>query len=461
MRQLADSVLANEVPDNTNCVTMEKGQIAISHKNELAENLVLREKIFLVDKQADDKTRQLYCYLVAMGQSSRVMYGHQNDLWHKAGSKSLSFSDTKDVVGDYPAVLGMDVLSLLGNEFSAERYNKDYAGKQDISDERIDIEKLGVAYANVLAGAKITNYAMRSGCIVSLSAHMPNFTQVEEIDEGKNYPQAYARYEFAPYTPNVLEGNVVRSILKGGEYHSRFLAYLDVIADFAKLLDGPIMFRPFHENTGSWFWWGEAHCTPEEFKELFQFTVCYLKDTKQVHNLLYVYSPGSEPKTIEEFEIRYPGDDYVDMVGFDMYDWQVDLDREEEFWTGFQAQIALLENFSQKHDKLMAVTETGLATPKPDEGDKMTAVHRTGNKNKNWYINVLDAVAKSNASYFLLWANFGKHSSFYSPYVDLIGEKQEVYGHELLDAFINYYNDKRSIFANMHQSVVQTFLYEK
>ena len=48
----------------------------------------------------------------------------------------------------------------------------------------------------------------------------------------------------------------MNQILPGGKYNEIFNAYLDMIADFAGRVDGPVMFRPFHEATGSWFWWG-------------------------------------------------------------------------------------------------------------------------------------------------------------------------------------------------------------
>ncbi|MCE6997947.1 glycoside hydrolase family 26 protein [Saccharothrix sp. S26] len=54
----------------------------------------------------------------------------------------------------------------------------------------------------------------------------------------------------------------------------------------------PNIYRPFHENSGSWFRWGAAHASPAEYVELFRYTVEYLRDVKGVHNFLYAYSPG-------------------------------------------------------------------------------------------------------------------------------------------------------------------------
>ncbi len=75
----------------------------------------------------------------------------------------------------------------------------------------------------------------------------------------------------------------------------------------------------YHEHTGAWFWWGGSEqCTPEEYKQLWTMTVDHLRNKKNVHNLLYAYSP-SETKDETEFLERYPGDEYVDIVGYDCY----------------------------------------------------------------------------------------------------------------------------------------------
>jgi mannan endo-1,4-beta-mannosidase len=461
------------LPNNSNRIRLEDDALVITRADGEAKTLPLRKDFSLVDDRADGSARRLYQYMEAMGRSGCVMYGHQNDLWDKAGARELSFSDTKDAVGEYPGVVGMDALALVGNEFDAELYNARYAGRDGVAPEPVDIASLGTAYADVVAAAKLINHVMGTGAVVTMSAHMPNFTKTAAIESsfgsadaqerkkrilaGGGRPQAYARYDFFDYTPNVVEGNVVTEIMPGGSANEVYRAYLDMIADFAKLLDGAIMFRPFHENTGSWFWWGEDHCTPEQFRELYRYTVRYLRDEKDVHNLLYVYSPGSEPRSPEEFEIRYPGDDYVDMVGFDMYDRLTEHGESGRFFRDFKKQIGILGDVARRHDKLMAVTETGLSVLKPDEGHEATALHDSGNKNRRWYMDVLDAVAGTGASYFLLWANFSKRNSYYTPYVDEIDAEGRPSGHELLDEYIRYYNDPRSVFSGMQREAVCTF----
>lgn len=468
-----DSVRATLRPHNEKYITLGE-ELVIRN---VMENGVMQEEhircndaLHPADPQAEDSTREMFRYFEALGRSSSVLYGHQNDLWDKAGDRTRSFSDTMDAVGDYPALLGMDTLSLAHNEFSAKRYNTEYVGHHGFSEEAVDIASLGTAYGDVVAAARLTNFMKRQGMVISLSAHMPNFVAVRTWDEvaasdgdGElpliqgtvSEGKAYARYDFTHYTPNDCSVPCVREILPGGSHHAVYRAYLEMVADYLELVEGPLFFRPFHENTGSWFWWGEAHCTPEEFKALYRYTIDYLRGERSIHRLLTVYSPGSEPASVEDFAVRYPGDDYVDMVGVDMYDRATDYGNGEQFLEHLARQLDILERFSGRHGKLMALTEVGLATNAPDEGDTSTAVHRVGNRNPDWYEDILNVTAASSASYLLLWANFGKYNGFYAPYVDDICEDGTRMGQELLDGFIAYYNDERSVFAGAQKAWIE------
>ena len=61
---------------------------------------------------------------------------------------------------------------------------------------------------------------------------------------------------------------------------------------------------------------------------------------------------------------------------------------------------------------------------------------------------LLDQISEDGGiSYFLVWANFSENGSFYLPYVVEKKENGILYGHEMLDEFIRFYNDGRSVFA--------------
>ena len=422
--------IAISVSDNNlNTYNKDKGSVTTS----IATN------IKLVDKDATANTKAIYAYLKAVGESDSVIFGHQNDTWHKAGSSELSNSDTMDVVKSISGIVGIDTLSLTGNEYSASRYNSELKPEGET-------ELPETPAGNIQAAAKLTNNNIEQGAIITLSAHMPNFSQVKEREdyiEGED--PTYAKYDFSGYTPNVIKGDVMNEILPGGKYNEQYTAYLDMIADYASQVDGTILFRPFHENTGSWFWWGKAFCDAATYKNVYKYTVEYLRDAKSVHNILYVYGPGSEAASVDEYGERYPGDDYVDMVGFDMYH---SAPTENDNWfESFTTELGIVDHFAKEHGKLIAVTETGVANS-ADKGDNQTALHKTGNEQKDWYNTMLEAVSKSNASYFLLWANFSKKDGFYTPYVESVNKNGTLHGHEMMDNFISFYNDPRSLFAN-------------
>ena len=413
-----------------------------------------------VDKDCDASVRSLYKYMDAIGRSKFVMFGQENNLQCKAGDRDASHSDTFDLTGDYPALQAFDVLSFTGVEFSAERLNKQYA--TDVPGwkalEKIDTASLDKTVADIYAAAALARRAIELGGVFSLSAHMPNFL-FSKIREGyvEGVSPAIAKYNYKEYTPNRCEGKVVLEVMPGGKANDAFTRYLDIVAMFAKAVEKPFFFRPLHENTGSWFWWGADHCSPDEFKALWRYIVEYLRDTKGVHNLLYAYSPGSENKDAKEYGERFPGDDLVDLVGVDMYDPETEDGEGDVFFERFKNQLAILDEFSAAHKKLMAVTETGLASKRPDEDCHATSIHLTGNLNMHWHSDILDYASKSNASYFLLWANFSKYGTYYTPYVDSVNEDGTLFGHEMMDDFIRYYNDERSIFAKHQAEAVKSF----
>jgi mannan endo-1,4-beta-mannosidase len=361
----------------------------------------------LVDEKAIDETASLYAYLLGVGASDYVIYGHQNDTHHKAVLKDGgSNSDTKDVTGSIAGVVGIDTLSLTGNELHLED-----------GDDR----DLVTAAADLLAAAA------EEGAIISLSAHMPNFEIVK--NKGK---KADGTWDFFGYTPAVTTGNIVTRIMPEGDLNEVFTAYLDLIADLGKQLEEkgvPVLFRPFHENSGSWFWWGAAHCDQAAFKNLWRYTVEYLRDVKDVHNFLYVYSPNG-PISSEEFYLeRYPGDDYVDVMAFDYYN--NDPDYNDSFIENLKDSIAVVEGLAEKHNKLTAVSETGMIPFKV-----------TGNKVPDWFSQVLEACSPTNMAYYLTWANFDE-SNMFQPYM-----VDQTRGHEMVNEFVKFYNDERSVFAN-------------
>jgi mannan endo-1,4-beta-mannosidase len=222
----------------------------------------------------------------------------------------------------------------------------------------------------------------------------------------------------------------VASILPGGSNHALFKSWLDELAKFFLSLKGskgeaiPVLFRPFHELTGNWFWWGKSACSPEQFKILWRFTQYYLREEKKVHNLLYIYNTA-DFKTKEEFLERYPGDDIVDMISFDAYQYDDPL-KSDWFVKNTNFQLGLIEEIAAEKDKLFALSETGYETiPYADW----------------WTETLLKAIGQHKISYVLVWRNHGynelmKKMHYYAPYK----------GHASEADFIKFYQLDNTLF---------------
>ena len=137
-----------------------------------------------------------------------------------------------------------------------------------------------------------------AGGLVTVSAHLPNPANPAGgglRDTGVNLDAL-----LAPGTPT----------------HERWMRELDVLAAGLQELRAAgvvVLWRPFHEMNGGWFWWGAQ--PPEKFIRLWRQMFDYFSRTKGLDNLLWVYSPNHGPRTAD----YYPGDAYTDLVGLDAY----------------------------------------------------------------------------------------------------------------------------------------------
>lgn len=376
------------------------------------------DQVTLSDKNASSETKALYSYLKGLSSSDQVLFGHQNDT-HKTVRSGVE-SDTKDITGSISGIVGIDSLSLTGTEI----------GETDVD-------------AAIEKSAEISKKAAEEGAILTLSAHMPNMSssKITATPVAKR-PYDFSKCDFSESKD--LSNNCSEEVLPGGKYNDRYTAYLDIIADYANQLgDIPVLFRPLHECDGGWFWWGSATTDKETYKALYRYTEDYLT-SQGVHNFVYVYSPGG-PVEEEKYLSRYPGDDYVDVLGFDYYNDYSTYPAEysDDFFTSLDQSCEVLGKIADEKGKVSAISETGVRVEKADGSDNEGLLVK-GNpiKGHNWYKKVNDIAKANGQSYFLLWANFSD-TNFYVPY-----KKSNDKGQELINEFIDFYNDDSSIFAN-------------
>ncbi len=257
------------------------------------------------DLAATCQTQTLFQQLKNLS-TSNLLFGHQNSTFEGIGWEDLDgFDDRSDceiAVGDYPAVYGFDFV-------------RGFPFKQH------------------------TIRAHERGAIITFSDHMDNFST-----RGDSWD---------------AQDNSVASVLEEGTTaHSRLIQHLNQVANFFNSLKDkngdliPVIYRPYHENTGDWFWWGNPYCTPEEYVNLWRFTVDYLRDIHNIHHVLYAYSP-SDPAFRGGYGNRYPGDDYVDIIGFDSYAVVA-----YEMFLIPSAQLVV--EFANERGKIAALTEFGV-----------------------------------------------------------------------------------------------------
>lgn len=101
-----------------------------------------------------------------------------------------------------------------------------------------------------------------------------------------------------------------------GETQARWMGELDELAGGLQELQAAgvvVLWRPFHEMNGDWFWWGGKD--PQLFIKVWRQMFDYFTHEKGLNNLLWVYGPNHGRNTAS----YYAGDRYVDLVGLDAY----------------------------------------------------------------------------------------------------------------------------------------------
>ena len=315
------------------------------------------------------------------------MFGHQDDPFYGIGWEyEPGRSDVLESCGDYPAVMGFD----LGGIEMGDTKNLD-----------------SVPFDRIREEIRAHN---RRGGIITISWHPRN--PVTTVDHQNTWPEGSAW--------DAIDG-VVTAILAEGEVHDRFMTWLERVRTFlVSLTDDngqpiPVIFRPWHENNGAWFWWGNTHCTPDEYRALYFLTQDYMKDVKV---LTWSYSPNLDGNMTEEKFLQwYPGDERIDLIGLDAYQWGTEAD----FVRQTRADLDMLCAFGKQHHKPVALTECGfINVPDPTWWDRV----------------LLPILADYPLTYALVWRNAEKEH--FGP----------VPNTESAEHFRNFYNSPYTLFLH-------------
>lgn len=261
-----------------------------------------------IDTDLTDKTVALYNNLNKIQNSNNFLFGQEffNSFRFSSGAVhgDETYSDSHTVTGSHPAVLGSGFHYYLEKDATERSYHTD-----------------------------AVKWAYQQGYAITFDWHISarNTTSYECASA----PAALAK--------NIANGNT------NGD-RDWYLAELDKVIKIINedLVVGndtiPIVFRPLHEMNGGWFWWGTCSgLTDAEYKLLYQLTVDYVKE--RTKSVLFCWSPNA-PFNLD----RYPGDEYVDVIGVDAY---------EVTTATLRTELGKVVDYAQAHNKVAVFSETG------------------------------------------------------------------------------------------------------
>jgi mannan endo-1,4-beta-mannosidase len=209
------------------------------------------------------------------------------------------------------------------------------------------------------------------------------------------------------------------------------------------LADAPIIFRPLHENTADWFWWGPKYWNcgnnpitgAEAYKTVFRRIVDYLRVDRGLDNLLVAYASDrlddASPEEQEALYLRaYPGDEYVDVLGIDLYYqwWSISQSNLTERYTRY---LELVTRLARERGKIAALTETG----------NMRLAWELQPSWSRWFSEELLPMLRDNdrvaVAYAMAWENrTNSTEDFFVPYP----------GHPGVADFVEFFHDDSTLF---------------
>ena len=232
----------------------------------------------LVNTKATAETKKLYQFLKD-SYGKYVIAGQQCD----GGIYGTEFSAIKAVTGKYPALIGLDMM--------------DYTPSRTVLGARSTAVEKAIEFSN-------------KGGIVTFCWHWNSPT--EYLKDGNDPDNNNPRWWGGFYTRNTDFD--IAKVMNGQDEKGKKLLDADIkeIAAQLKRLENagvPVLWRPLHEASGGWFWWGAKGA--DAYKKLWRYLYEQLTDVYKCNNLIWVYNGQSAD--------WYPGDEYVDIVGEDIY----------------------------------------------------------------------------------------------------------------------------------------------
>lgn len=244
----------------------------------------------LTDPLATAETQILMNYLTEVYGNNIIsgqqeIYGGGND-----GDYELEFEWIYDLTGKYPAIRGFDFMN----------YNPLYGWEDGTTDRMID-------WVNNRDGIATAAWH------INVPRNFTTYQLGEFVD-----------WKEATYKPTETNFNTANAVVPGTKEYQYVMMTIEDLAEQLIILQDnnvPVLFRPYHEaegngglnGEGAWFWWASAGA--EVYKQLWDLLYTELTETYGLHNLIWTYNSY----VYNTSPAWYPGDDQVDLVGYDKY----------------------------------------------------------------------------------------------------------------------------------------------
>ncbi len=275
----------------------------------------------LSNPNASDSTKRLYNYLCDM-YGEHILSGqqeycgsHNYNSWNDPDTyikdNEAEFEYILEKTGEQPAIRGIDFLA----------YNT-------TSDWRDNAPERCIEWVNEYNG------------IATVSWHWNVPTE-----EGSTETAFYVESASATYTTF----SITNALTEGTWENEVLMADIELIAgELQKLEDAdvPILWRPLHEAEGAWFWWGAEG--PEPCRQLYRLLYDQLTNVYGLDNLIWTWTGYTTPNSPD----WYPGDDVVDLVGYDKYNAKDGLPNLSSISSTFYSLVQ-----STDGEKMVAMTE--------------------------------------------------------------------------------------------------------
>ncbi len=225
------------------------------------------------DKNATQEVRELLAYFNSI-EGKQIIAGQ-----HTQSKPMEEVAKIEEVTGKKPALCGFELLAYSPN------INRESATKECLD----EVDAAAGTMEEALAFGE-------SGGLVTLTWHW--YSPIGGKDKS-----------FYAMNTDFDAGKV---LIEGTKERQAFFHDMDVIAEILRAFQDrniPVLWRPFHEAEGNWFWWGVkgADVVQGLWKTMFD----YYTSEKNLHNLVWVWNCPKKD--------YYVGDAYCDILSRDIY----------------------------------------------------------------------------------------------------------------------------------------------